>query len=571
MTTFLMIICAFLISMNLIFITIELKSRFDKSFLLIGIANLLLSFFCIIDILIQPKGMILEWTLIQHIIVSFLPPFLIWHIMVLTNKFNQSILKGLFLCGFIFAVFFMSGHMLKSENDEIISTFYYNITFAPCTFFLMIYSFHLSFSGLRSIPKQDRKELYFYIAGIFVLFTGGTLDLISVFIGYRFFMPIISCTVLGTMGFSILLTITFANKLSAIIKEREMTFAQLKDAYKELEDVRTLKELGQSTAIINHEIRNYASVISGYSEILKMNPALDSRTKTTVDKISECVVRLTAFSNDILEFSKSKVLKNKANLDLSELIEQCVDLHFQKHKNSFTIEHEKDQMIILGDKTKLERVFINMFKNSFEAKAQNISVRLSKNESVVLCIIEDDGVGCSQGDLGSVFKSFYTTKKSEGGTGLGMCVVRSIIEVHGGYISAYSRNNSETGSHGFSLHITFPAENIIDKKDNKSNIILIKNGINDLTSVLRVFHNMHLSPSLVQNAFEIDTRAVSIEEVLVIASPTALNQFRSRFQNSGNVFALVEGSENMLYVIDEKAESQPTLFCEEFLFNQISD
>ena len=88
MDQLLMVLCALLVSMSLIFIVIEVRANFDRSFLIFGIVNLLICSFCIIDILFQPSKQILHWTLMQHLIASFFPPFLLWHVRLIKNNID---------------------------------------------------------------------------------------------------------------------------------------------------------------------------------------------------------------------------------------------------------------------------------------------------------------------------------------------------------------------------------------------------------------------------------------------------------------------------------------------------
>ena len=72
-------------------------------------------------------------------------------------------------------------------------------------------------------------------------------------------------------------------------------------------------------------------------------------------------------------------MKDKIPLDLEELIRNCIEIHFEDKRNIFEVNVEKKEFdtIINGDNDKLEQVFINIFKNSIEAKAQKIKINLT--------------------------------------------------------------------------------------------------------------------------------------------------------------------------------------------------
>jgi len=269
--------------------------------------------------------------------------------------------------------------MLKSVSEEVLTTACYNFTFVPYIIATQIYLIKKLSWKLENVSAKQKKFTLFYLIGILLLSAGSIADLLSIITGYGLLHLFPSYSFLGALGFSIAVTIIFTEKLTSIIREREVTFKKLREAYKDLEEVQTLKELGQSTAIINHEIRNYAAAISGYSEMLGMLPSLDERSKKIVARISECITHLTNFSNDILEFSRSRILKDKIPLNLEELIRKCIDTHFENKRDIFEINVEKSEFdtVINGDNNKLEQVFINIFKNSIEAKAQKIKIDLT--------------------------------------------------------------------------------------------------------------------------------------------------------------------------------------------------
>jgi signal transduction histidine kinase len=558
--------------MSIIFIVIEVRANFDRSFLVFGVVNLLICFFCIVDIVFQPSKQILHWTLLQHLIASFFPPFLLWHVRLIKNNIRESLIRFSFLTSIIFSVLFLTGVMLEPSNDDVLTTMLYNITFVPYIFATQIYLIKKLSWKINVAQSSQKRFLIFYLAGIIFLSTGALGDLLILITGYGKLRLFPSYSFLGALGFSIAVTIIFTDKLTSIIRDREVTFRKLKEAYRDLEEVQTLKELGQSTAIINHEIRNYAAAISGYSEILEMAPSLDERSKKIVRRINECITHLTGFSNDILEFSKSRILKNKVPLDLKRLIHNCIDLHFENKKDIFEINVEQSNFdtIVNGDNSKLEQVFINIFKNSIEAKAQKIKINLTSRETVLFCTVEDDGIGCTKEQIGQIFKSFYTTKKNEGGTGLGMCVVRSIIEVHGGHISAYSKNVVENGEHGLSLHITFPRYEIKHiESPEKNDMVLIKDGIKNLPNIIKIFQNALINPHIIQNIDEFEQKSFEKQNITIIATPNQLALLRLRNNINIQAFAIVEGVNNLPFIVPENGNEFPALFSEEYLLKRI--
>jgi hypothetical protein len=103
---------------------------------------------------------------------------------------------------------------------------------------------------------------------------------------------------------------------------------------------------------------------------------------------------------------------------------------------------------IQGDAEKLYQVFFNLLKNSREAGASAVQIRCTQTRYAYVIGIEDNGAGCTQEQLQFLGRAFFTTKRAQGGTGLGLCVSRAILENHGGSLNLYSRIGSGRNDNG---------------------------------------------------------------------------------------------------------------------------
>jgi signal transduction histidine kinase len=567
----LQIVCTSLMAMSVIFIAIEVRSRFDKSFLIFGITNLLLAFFCAIDLWIQPEVLTLKWTQIQHSIASFFPVLILWYLMIVLRQINVIVLRILFLLGICFSILFYTGIMFKPTGKEIVSTMVYNLTFAPYMIGAMIFIFIYLIVNLTKSTEKDKKVLFLNLVGLSALAGSGIIDMIFIFIGHRFIPGVASVSLLGVLLFGSIVTGVFLDRLSEIIRTREITFRKLQNAYKELEEVQTLKELGQSTAIINHEIQNYAFSINCNAICLYDQAPLSEKHKAIVSTIVNTAVKMADFSKEILNFSMAKILSEKRQLALFPLLEECVKAHFADKRDAVSIEKGDAALFIHGDWLKLEHVFFNLIKNSFEADAKNISIKAFRRDTVLLLVVEDDGIGCTAEQMGLLFKSFYTTKKGKGGTGLGMCVIKSIVESHGGYINAYSKNLLNNGTHGLILILVFPIYKEIDHAPGigRGPVVLIKEGLENLVQIIRVFQNVMISPYIVQKTDEINTKEVSLEKIAVYATADGIDKFRKKFGLLGFTHTLVPGSQNVVFVVNEMKDKSLDVFSEKYVLENI--
>lgn len=551
------IVCAFLMAMSLIFIIIELQARFDRSFLIFGISNILLSLFCGIDLWIQPHAQTLYWTKIQHIIAAFFPTCLIWYLLIFLNKNKDSVVKVMLFISMVFSVLFFTDFMLKPSAREVTGTLLYSITFIPFILLSIMYITWLLFVNFLKSNKQDRRVILFHFLGIVALAAGGILDIVTIVIGKRVVAQVATFVVPGLLLFGIIVTMVFIDRLTSIIKERNVMFSKLQIAYKEMEEVQSLKELGQSSAIINHEIRNYTFVINGYSQLLLQQLTLTDKQRHMLTTISDTTNKMSEFSKDILSFSKAKILSDKRPLMISNLIMQCIQSHFAAVQKMFNVDELDMNATVHGDWNKMEHVFVNLFKNAIEAESTQITIKTIRNDSVLLLVVEDNGIGCSMKQLPSLFKSFYTTKKGKGGTGLGMCIVRSIIEGHGGHINVYSKNILNNNTHGLFFTLAFPVyeedkNKMIDKKDQ---VLLIKDKLENLSSIIRVFQNILVNPHIFQSVDDITIKKTDLEKFVVFGSPGSIRNFQKKIDSTGNTHMLTCDTEGTTFVVNENLKT----------------
>ena len=561
----------FLMAMSLIFIVIELRAKFDRSFLIFGFTNLLLSVFCAIDIWLQPNQMSLNLTKIQNAIAAFFPAFLYWYLMLLLRRQNNSIRKLLFLAGFVFASLLFSNLMIVSAGQIFKETLIYRITFVPYMLLAIVFITIQLIKSVNTNDKKNNKVLFYHLLGSIPLSCGGIIDLIGLLEGHRVIPQIISFTTPGALLFGLVVTFVFTERLAIIIRERQMTFAKLQEAYKEMEEVQSLKELGQSTAIINHEIKNYAFIISGYAQYLNEYANLSEKFKKIVNTIGETAVKMSDFSKEILDFSKAKILEDKRPLSIMNLIQNCIQNNFPNNIENIIVEKSLEGQTVHGDWNKLEHVFVNILKNAFEAEATEIKIKSICRDVVILLIVEDNGIGCTKEQLGSLFKSFYTTKKEKGGTGLGMCIIRSIIESHGGYINAYSKNIDNEKEHGLILNISFPLyfENQETLEDKKDPIILINEGLENLATIIRLFQNVYVNPYVVKKADDIDARKIPIEGKSIYGTTETLEKFKNKFGEKGRLHFIMQDLNKTIYVVNSAEKKTIHIFSEKYILENL--
>jgi signal transduction histidine kinase len=571
----LQVICSFLFAVGLFFIVLELRTRFDRSFRFFGVSLLLLCTMTAIDIWLIPNASTLAqnlfWQRAYHGIACLFIPFSLWYLCILTNSPLLRFAPFLVVVSLLLAASFQTGWMIAAGTEKARTTLAYNLVFLPYVAFYIFAAPYVILNRINKCAAREKRILRFHLVGFAVLILGGILDIL-ILMGLMS-QVITSFTVLGVLTYGVMASLIFAERFLMILTERQSTFEKLESAYRDLEHVTALKQLGESTAIINHEIKNYMFMISGNAQLLQEMESLTQKGKDIVKNIVTTVERLTYFSDDILRLSRTHVLKEKHPVNISEVIKGTIEKHFSGKRRFFSLKNMERDHFLFGDWGKLEQVFVNAFNNSFEASKGGqgeIKVRISANHNVLVVSIEDDGHGCDKEQLDRLFQAFYTTKKTAGGTGLGMSISRTIVESHGGRISAYSKNLARSGEHGLKLIMTFPAyaQNLAEAAKRKYPIVLVKEGMNNLPQLIRVFQNLGISPFIIQDTQDLNEVDFPSDSMTVLVSAPAMASRFTRLSAYTRI-CLVSNHERNLYILDYGRGNRPEVFSEEYVLNRL--
>jgi two-component system sensor histidine kinase ChvG len=213
---------------------------------------------------------------------------------------------------------------------------------------------------------------------------------------------------------------TFSNDLAHEIRN---PLASLKSA-SELLDKTTEKMEGEKLLkIINHDAERIERLITDYSQMLKDEASL-SREKMSKINLVEIIKNVTE------DFRQ--VLKNQ-NKDIDITIKQKINT--------------KDGYYILGIENRLEQVIANLLDNSisFSEKKHKIEIEVEETSRNLVMSIKDEGPGFSETSPEKIFKRFYSNRPKSFGkhSGLGLNIVKNIVELHKGTIAASNRLNKK--------------------------------------------------------------------------------------------------------------------------------
>ncbi|MBN21692.1 MAG: hypothetical protein CL678_10435 [Bdellovibrionaceae bacterium] len=206
-----------------------------------------------------------------------------------------------------------------------------------------------------------------------------------------------------------------------------------------------LYTLGQIAGNIAHEINNPLAILSGTSDILLKNtekenpdPEITRRScmtiKKTVDRISTVVLGL---KNLTKKPDDSYFEKFNLNDTVSEVIALCKD-RCNQYGISLTLDSNKN-IFTFGQRTQIIQVVLNLVNNSIDAiktkEEKWIKISTNQNKHFTEISITDSGIGLPKNIKEKLMEPFFTTKKNDSGTGIGLSISKNIIEKHGGVLS----------------------------------------------------------------------------------------------------------------------------------------
>lgn len=236
-----------------------------------------------------------------------------------------------------------------------------------------------------------------------------------------------------------------------------------------------LASLGRLISGVAHEVNNPLSNISSSAQILledgeTSNPEWRHEMLTQIDNET---VRAQRIVRSLLDYAREREFRRRP-IPLRATVEETLLFLRNEVPSGIIIQIDiADSLVLSADKPRLQQVFLNLIKNAVEALGEAGKIRISatvrradaadspacfldltsrfSTTNVVDIDILDNGPGIPAGVLARIFDPFYTTKEASHGSGLGLFIVRELVEAHGGLIAA----ESEPGRHTL-FHIRLP-------------------------------------------------------------------------------------------------------------------
>jgi PAS domain S-box-containing protein len=260
-------------------------------------------------------------------------------------------------------------------------------------------------------------------------------------------------------------------ELQAQIEARTRLLASEKLARSEAERANRLKD--EFLATISHELRNPLNAIMGWAHMLRLGKLNEANLERAVETIYRNAKSQSQLVSDLLDVSR--IISGKLRLyvrtvDLVYIVNAAIDsIRPAAEAKGIRLQTIVDPSAgpISGDADRLQQIVWNLLTNAvkFTPKGGKIQVKVQRIDSHVEVVVSDSGIGISKEFLPYVFDRFRqadaSTTRIHGGLGLGLSIVRQLVDLHGGSVAVESEGEGK----GASFIITLPFVGVINQKD----------------------------------------------------------------------------------------------------------
>ncbi len=222
---------------------------------------------------------------------------------------------------------------------------------------------------------------------------------------------------------------TAENYSTDLLHEIRNPLASLKSASDIISETENKEQRNKLVGIVSHDVERIERLITDYSQMLKDEVVISSEKMEIID-LKKIAISVVDDFNSIYESKRSIAIKLKTN--------------------------GSENYFIFGIQNRIEQIIANLLENSisFSKDNQEIIVEISKiNEGKLSLIVQDEGIGFSEKDTNKIFNRFYSNRPEKFGehSGLGLNIVKNLVELHNGEIKAENNKNK-----GAKIEITFP-------------------------------------------------------------------------------------------------------------------
>jgi CheY-like chemotaxis protein len=249
-------------------------------------------------------------------------------------------------------------------------------------------------------------------------------------------------------------------RMAADLIERTLTEERLREADRRKDEF---------LATLAHELRNPLAAISN-SIRLSRTPELSERDQLWIqemlDRQMELLGRLVDDLLDIARITQRQIELKRDVSPLGDIIGRVVEAvrpQFDRARHCLSVERSPEPMYVLADRARLEQVLVNLLSNAakYTPDGGQIWLQLARDGNEAVVTVRDNGIGIASGMLPRVFDMFAQAEqgrdRAQGGLGIGLTLVRRLVEMHGGHIAVFSAGPGKGSTFTVRLPLAQPA------------------------------------------------------------------------------------------------------------------
>jgi signal transduction histidine kinase len=240
-------------------------------------------------------------------------------------------------------------------------------------------------------------------------------------------------------------------EIESMSREREQLLRQEQDARAAAEAANRVKD--EFLAVLGHELRNPLAPITTALALMRQKAPLDHEALIIERQVGH-LRRLVEDLLDVSRITRGKVELKRKPVNLAGVVREAVELAsplLEERQQHLSLDLPATGLEVLGDRTRLAQVIANLLTNAskYSGRATLISVRgyVVPEDNVVEISVRDRGIGIEPEMLPSVWNAFtqgaQAIDRSHGGLGLGLTIVRSLVELHGGSVAVHSAGKGQ--------------------------------------------------------------------------------------------------------------------------------
>jgi PAS domain S-box-containing protein len=221
---------------------------------------------------------------------------------------------------------------------------------------------------------------------------------------------------------------------------------QRERAEKKLRESERLSAMGRALAAVAHDMKTPLIAIGGFTLLAQRQIDSDSPVQEKLAIVVRETLRLENMLKDMLDFSRPLNLELSKG-DMDTMVEECLPLFdLPAHEKGISVRYLSDSEVpqVSMDSMRVKQVLINLVTNAIQASPEGgeVIIRNSRNGNSVILDVIDGGCGIPPEKRSEIFSPFYTTRKE--GTGLGLPIVKKIVESHRGHIEVFDNKGKGT-------------------------------------------------------------------------------------------------------------------------------